>query len=49
MNEEKQVEEIKKLEVEEKLLMDILNYLATKPYAEVYGLIGRLQMLTYKK
>lgn len=33
------------LQIEEKLAQDILNYLASKPYAEVYSIIGQLQMI----
>ena len=33
------------LEISEQLAQQILNYLATKPYAEVFGLVNNIQHL----
>lgn len=35
----------KKYEVTESLMNDVLNYLATKPYQEVYQLVGKILQL----
>lgn len=35
----------KKFAIEEKLLLEVLNYLATRPYGEIFKLIAVLQNL----
>lgn len=31
--------------IDENLLKEVLNYLAARPYVDVYNFVGRLQML----
>lgn len=33
------------LQIEEKLAVEVLNYLATKPYSEVFQLVSALQQI----
>lgn len=38
---------MKTYQIPEQLLVSTLNYLSTKPFAEVYQLIGELQKITF--